>query len=400
MDAGKYPEARREEILAGAARAAAHAGDVDLAGEYYRPLMDRFPDIPLYRNEYAGSLLGARRYKEAAAVLRAGSLDPEGRTLLILVHTAAAEWDAAEREARALVNARPNDPMAEALLADVLNGRGDFRQAQTIYERVLKAGGDDLRIGLQLANVSLWAKQYDDALDRFQAVLDRYADLGALFRKYPQVRRGYVNAAASAAKLGDPHRRATLRLYEDAQAEKPADAVYLARLGWVLQRLGEHDKSAEVLDQAVALDPADQGFRRQLAGALVAAGRAEAALRLLEEGNAGPEGRLLLADAYMAIKNFDAAEKECRTVLETDPANKDARVKLANVLSWKGDHKQSRKLFEELVRDYPEDPELPVRVAQVALWSGDTRRGRPVPVVAGDGFRPPVAVVRARRDRL
>ena len=371
LDRGTFPEGRREEVLAGAARAAAHSGDIDLAGEYYRPLMERFRDKPLYRNEYAGALLGARRYRDAADVLRGGDLDTEGRTLLILVHTAAADWDAAEREARALVNTRPNDPTAEALLADVLNGRGDFRQAQTIYERVLKAGGDDLRIALQLANVSLWAKQYDDALDRFQAVIDRHADLAALFRKYPQVRRGYVNAAASAGKLGEPHRRAAVRLFEDAQAEKPADAVYLARLGWVLQRLGEVDKSADVLDQAVALEPGDPGFRRQLAGALVAAGRAEAALRLLEAGNPGPEGRLLLADAYMAIKNFDAAEKECRAVLETEPANKDARVKLANVLSWKGDYPQSRKLFEELIREFPADPELPVRVAQVALWSGD-----------------------------
>ena len=72
VDRGKYPEARREEILAGAARAAAHGGDIDLAGEYYRPLMERFPDKPLYRNEYAGALLGARRYKEAANVLRGG----------------------------------------------------------------------------------------------------------------------------------------------------------------------------------------------------------------------------------------------------------------------------------------------------------------------------------------
>src|SRR5262249_40602058 len=152
---------------------------------------------------------------------------------------------------------------------------------------------------------------------------------------YPQVVRGFVNSAALATRLTDAHRRTAVHLYEQALAEPGGDPVYLGRLGWVLHRLEDFSRSATLLDQALAINPADQGLRMQLAGVLVAANRADEALRLLGDGSATVEARMLLVDVYLAAKNFDAAAKECRAVVAENPAQRQARLKLANVLSWK-----------------------------------------------------------------
>src|SRR5262249_61736027 len=65
------------------------------------------------------------------------------------------------------------------------------------------------------------------------------------------------------------------------------DAVLLARLAWVLQRVNEHERAAALLDRAAAMKPTDPAIRKQLFGALVTAGRLTQGL----DGREGSEGR-------------------------------------------------------------------------------------------------------------
>ncbi len=173
LDAGAVPEARREELTAGAARCAVHAGRLELAAERYRRLLVRYPDHPAYRNEFAGVLLNGGRLEEAAELYEGVNPDYEGRVLLVMIRVQAKDAAGAEREARALLQDNPGDATAEGLLADVLNLRGDYRQARSIYERLLKSNAADQKLAIQLAHTSLWAKNYQEALQRFQAVADQ-----------------------------------------------------------------------------------------------------------------------------------------------------------------------------------------------------------------------------------
>jgi predicted enzyme related to lactoylglutathione lyase len=84
----------------------------------------------------------------------------------------------------------------------------------------------------------------------------------------------------------------------------------------------------------------------------------------------------LLGDAYLANKNLDAAEREFRTALEEDKDSKEARLRLANVLSWKKDYAGALAQFELLIKAHPGDLELPTRVAEISLWSGDTKAAK------------------------
>ncbi len=375
LDAGTVPEARREELTAGAARCAVHAGRPDLAAERYRLLLARFPDHPAYRNEFAGVLLNDGRLDEAAELYEGQNPDYEGRVLLVMIRVQAKDGAAAEREARALLRDNPGDATAEGLLADVLNLRGDYRQARSIYERLLKSNASDLKLAIQLAHTSLWAKNYQEALERFQAVADKGAleDADTL-RRFPDLPRAYLSAAANAPDVSEIGRPTVLHLAEKALAAKDNDASYLAQLGWVLHRVGEIDQSSAVLQRALDLDPNDAATRQQLAGVLVAMGKADEALRLLQGRENSLEAHLMMVDAYAAAKDYSGAEQECRALLKDRPDDLDLRLRLADVLSWNKQYPQAIETLEDLVKKDPNDKEYPIRLAEVTLWSGDCPR--------------------------
>jgi tetratricopeptide (TPR) repeat protein/cellulose synthase/poly-beta-1,6-N-acetylglucosamine synthase-like glycosyltransferase len=374
LDAGKIPEARREELMAGAARCSVHAGRQELAGERYRQLLERFPDRPAYRNEFAGILLDGGRLDEAAELYQGHNPDYEGRVLLVMIYTSAKNSAAAEREARALLKDNPGDATAEGLLADVLNLRGDFRQARSIYERLLKSNASDLKLAVQLAHTSLWAKNYQEALERFQALADQgILENPEALRKFPDLPRAYVNAAANAPDVKAVGLQTILQLTDHALAEKTNDAAFLAQLGYVLHRLEEFDQSSAVLQRALELDPNDASTRRQLAGVLVALGKPDDALKLLQGRENSLDAHIMMVDVYAAAKDYASAERECRELLKGRPTDQELRFRLANILSWNKQYPQALEAFAELVKADPKNPEYAVRQAETTLWSGDCK---------------------------
>jgi tetratricopeptide (TPR) repeat protein/cellulose synthase/poly-beta-1,6-N-acetylglucosamine synthase-like glycosyltransferase len=375
LDSGSVPEGRWEELTAGAARCAVHAGRLDLAAERYRRLLTRLPDHSAYRNEFAGVLLDGGRLEEAAELYDGINPDYEGRVLLVMIHVQAKDGAAAEREARSLLRDNPGDATAEGLLADVLNLRGDYRQARSIYERLLQSNSSDLRLAIQLAHTSLWAKNYQEALERFQAVADQGAlEDSDVLRRFPDLPRAYLSAAANAADVSGVKRETVLGLADRALAAKDNDAAFLAQLGWVLHRIGEFDQSSTVLQRALDLDPNDAATRRQLAGVLTAMGKADEALRLLQGRENSLDAHLMMVDAYAAAKDYDSAERECRELLKARPDDLPLRLRLADILSWNKRYPQAIETLEELIQKDPQNPDCAVRLAEVRLWSGDCAR--------------------------
>ena len=92
----------------------------------------------------------------------------------------------------------------EQQVADVLSWKGDassLDEAISIYVKLLRESRDE-KTEARLAEITLWAKDYSDAVARYQALLDdnRFATNAS---KYAD---GYINAAASAPQL-TPKRR-------------------------------------------------------------------------------------------------------------------------------------------------------------------------------------------------
>jgi cellulose synthase/poly-beta-1,6-N-acetylglucosamine synthase-like glycosyltransferase/predicted Zn-dependent protease len=356
---------RKRDLLLGAARASVHSGNLERAGELFRELLQAHPNDSAIRNEFAGVLQGARELEQAARLYAGVEPDLDGRLLLVNIYAQLNDLDAAERQCRAIAELKPDDPQAKMLLANVLSWKkGGLRQSRAIYEQLLRVQGADPELLLRLAKIALWSNNYNEALERFQVLVDER--LGNT-----EVIKGYVDAAASADQLNSAQHHSILSIYEKTLTGAAEDPVFLARLAWVLQRIKEVEKSTVLLERALELNPKDPALRKQLLGALVNSGRMAEALQQLEGKELDYDTRHLLISVHLKNNDFNAAVAECRRILDLQTGDRRTRRLLADVLSWKKDYKQSLALFQELAQEAPPDPEIPVRIAEVTLWSGD-----------------------------
>lgn len=212
LEDGSPPSSRKKDLLLAAARVSVHAGNLERASYRFRELLQTYPRDDAVRNEFAGVLMGARRFQDAARVYQGVQPDLNGRLLLVAIHTQAKNFKAAERECRIIVRLRHGDPQAKLLLADVLSWKkGSRHQSQAIYEQLLKVNAGDRALLGRLAQIALWTHRYDEALTRFQRLIDKHLDS-------PELAKNYVDAAARAQQLDEapaPHRPGALRTGPD-----------------------------------------------------------------------------------------------------------------------------------------------------------------------------------------
>src|SRR5581483_12281331 len=146
--------------------------------------------------------------------------------------------------------------------AEVLSWNKKYDEATALFEKLHEANRDDQRLLRRLAEVALWAGQYDRALGRYLRLLD--ADWNQ-----PDLWPGYIDAASGAREVSaDAHKSLVLRICERVPPPLLRDSARLARLAWVLRRLGEPRKSLGLLRQALELDPASREVRARLAETL------------------------------------------------------------------------------------------------------------------------------------
>ena len=353
---------KRREFLVAAARASVHAQEMDRAIERFRAAVREFPGDDKLRNEFAGVLIAANRVKDVPALYKEREPDDEGRMLLMSAYAMANDFEAAERESRIIVAKRPDDPKAKALLADMLSYRKNFLQSRAIYERLMKDAPGDPSLRVKMASIALWSRNYPEALEQFAAL---WKD----GNRKKEVLHGYIDAAAGAEQLSDQHRAAMDEVFEQLAAEPKPPATYVARLGWVFERYKEFGKSMQLLERAATLAPKDAEIRKQYFAALVINGRSQEAMELLGADRDDPEIRKLLIEVHIRKSDLAAAEKECRSLLLSNANDAQTMRTLADLLSWKGRHREALDLFEKLKALRPDDSTIPVRIAEVTLWS-------------------------------
>jgi predicted Zn-dependent protease len=219
------------------------------------------------RRELAGVLAALGRTRAAWALLEGLEPRPGDRRLRISLLAAEKRFNEAEAEARKLVADNAGDRETLLLLGDVLGWNHKTEEAARIYQQLLRANTTDERLPRRLAEVTLWAGDFDRALGLYHELLVRDW-------RQPDLWPGYVDAAASARELpAATHRRLLLAIADQAAIGKGQETVFLERLGWVLRRLGEKGRSVALLRRAVQQEPQSRQLRMRLAEALQAAGQ-------------------------------------------------------------------------------------------------------------------------------
>ena len=178
--------------------------------------------------------------------------------------------DAAEREARELVRLVPNDWEAKLKLANVLGWGKKYVEAIQSYRVLGRERPDNPEVPLRLAQMSLWSTKYDDALDQFQKLID-----GGDRRQ--ETRSGFIDAAGQAKSLDVAlHRKTALAVIDLISTENMSPEL-LGKAAWMLSRLRESGRAAELLTQMLAAEPTSREVRKRLAEALTEAGQLQEA---------------------------------------------------------------------------------------------------------------------------
>ena len=145
---------------------------------------------------------------------------------------------------------------------------------------------------------------------------------------------GAISQLHSAGRMAD-----AVSSLESHLANDPDYAQAHNDLGVLLCETGDIEKAGLHLEKALALDDANDTFRRNVADLYLALGRTDDALELYQrvlDGNPGDAEILLrLADIYRESGQLGDALSCCTTVLAADPENEEARhrVEIIGILT-------------------------------------------------------------------
>ena len=118
---------------------------------------------------------------------------------------------------------------------------------------------------------------------------------------------------------------------------------------------------------------------------------------LAQEGVSQKELKALMGDSYMIEQDYDSAVKKYREVLEKDPQDTQARISLADVLSWQGKYEESVAEYLKALTIKPQDLVAQKKLAAVYVWKKDFLKAEALyqEILAKDPSDPKLAVALA-----
>jgi cellulose synthase/poly-beta-1,6-N-acetylglucosamine synthase-like glycosyltransferase/tetratricopeptide (TPR) repeat protein len=358
------PEERKRDLHVVVARACVHGGDPRAAADFFARALEHAPADGTVREEYAGILLRADQPREVLALYEGAEKGAADRFLIASAHRRLGEDAAAERECRAGLAEAPGDVSGQLLLAETLRAAGRVGEARAHYARVAAVDPSNPRLRAGLAFDAVGSGDYGRALALFR-------ELVAEGGQRPELVRGFVDAAAGADRLAAPDRALVLRLYDQAGRAGGPDRVMLDRLAWVLQRMGDHERSASLLGRLVRAGSPGRDLRLRLAVCLSAMNRDSEAWEALAPVANDPEAMRLRAGMSLQQGDAATAEEICRERLAAAPGDAEMVGLFAITLAAGKKYDEAEDALLRLGRLRPRDRTLPVRLAEVRLWKRD-----------------------------
>ncbi len=306
------------EVYLSTGRKARQAGDFETAIAAFGKAAEAEPDEPDHRRVLAATLLEAGRVEESVAVYRHSlELDPDDVGALYNLAIGLIEMgepDEARSHLGRLVELAPDHVDGRVNLATLLEESGELATAERLLGEAIAL--DPYQLGPRIHRASI--------LTSLGRAPEARRDLRALLEEDPDNAEALVVLGAANEALGSP-----------------GDAV----AAW--QRVLEVGADAETEARA----------RFFLGRTYLQQGRPEAAVEQLAAAAAVLPGsaqlHLLLAGARGALGDFDGAVAAYGAVLESDPANENARFGKAISLLLGGREAEARSHLEQSLGALP-----------------------------------------------
>ncbi|MDR3435975.1 tetratricopeptide repeat protein [Telmatospirillum sp.] len=240
--------------------------------------------------------------------------------------------------ARMAVDLQPDFPLAQVMVADLLQGLGRLREANAVFEQISSSSSVYWSAQLRIAANDDDLDEVDAAIRTLERLADQHADrpealvtLGDVLRRHKRWSEAVAAYDRALANLGPARREhwgiyysrgialerskqwtraesdflralelepdephvlnylgyswieqgvnieAGRQMIEKAVAQLPKDGYIIDSLGWAFYRSGDFGKAVEVLEQAVELHPEDASINDHLGDALWKVGREDEA---------------------------------------------------------------------------------------------------------------------------
>ncbi len=278
----------------------------------YRAAMDHFVDGNLndVSGEYAQAILDyqdAIRYYLSAAILDAMAQD----------YIRLGKSDMAIQKSHEAVSLAPADLNYRRTLAEALLSAFDTDSAKIEYEKII-------------------------AMDSSQA-----EDMLALAQLYQQ---------------SNPEKAADL--YEKVLRSNGPDLPTMMQLVQIYNSMNQFDKSINVLEQMLKIDPSNAAIKEALADLYLQTGENKKALEILDDMLRVRKNDLNLkaraATAYLRLKNYDKADSLLDTIFTSDSSKADAKFAIAQFYLDEMQHDSSiasfaLQIFNRILMLYPHD---------------------------------------------
>jgi tetratricopeptide (TPR) repeat protein len=158
---------------------------------------------------------------------------------------------------------------------------------------------------------------------------------------------------------------------------KPGEEIpdWVARweLARVLSYVKRYDESIAEYEKVLKEKPGLTEARIEMAKVLFWKGDQKAATRILEQvppKEITGDTKVLMADLFVAQKDYAKAEPLYKTYLESHPEDQAVRLKLAEMLSWQKKYDASLAEYQKILEARPDDIQVRRRYAFVLIWAG------------------------------
>ncbi len=332
------------------------------AAEAYAQAMSSTPkpsrDVQI---RYAAALInadgGAGQARTVLADLLKGSPN-DSRVLYLLSMAERTDGDlaAAEATARRIMAIDPTSISGLRALVSALFERYDYKQVADVVAPLVKdparAKGRELEGAAVLVQLGIAQQQmaaWDDAIAAYSAAK-------TLTPRDPEI-DAYLVQAHLAARRAD---RAEV-LAREAIARNPKDARMVRLRAQALLKAGKAAEATRLLEDKVAQERDNREYLVGLADLYADQKRTADAVRTLEEARKTFGGdqsiAMRIANAYQAAGQLDAAESELRKLMAADPLNADAMNSLGYMFADRGVRlPEAIELAERAVTIEPDNP--------------------------------------------
>jgi tetratricopeptide (TPR) repeat protein len=269
----------------------------------------------------------------------------------------------AEAEFKQAQTLAPNSPAVEGAYASYLLRRGDFSQAEPLFEKAYQQRSDDLDVLDGLVAAQLGQGRY---LDASKLVTEALARMGPL----PRLQYLQGRVADSADKVDDAEKS-----YKAAIAADPKLVEADLALGRFYLKHRAVKEAKEVLDVALKKAPLNPAIQTEVAEVALAEGRVDDAQAGFEQALKldadAPISHMGLAQVLLLKGKLPEAHTEADVSLKQDEKLAGAHRVLGEILQAEKDNPNAKIHLKTAVDQDPKDAEGMQHLGEVLYALGD-----------------------------